>query len=432
MIFKELLFYFKRFKIISIFTYVAIVSLLLILGSSFSFIHELKYESNKIGQIYKDKTIFQLIDGYYEGEAFQKFMEEENSLNNLKRFYTGLNQANEFSYLAMDDQPVLIKERVLKSNIIREKDKELKGRRTQIDGEHYIPLQSFQMNEQSFKYFGIEVSHGSSWTSRDFVDSDRLMPILLGNSYCETYKTGDIVPVKFHTQNIKAEIKGCIKANEKVFYMGETEFYLNDYILMPYRSYGEPKNSEEDFFQKISYLSMINGYLITEDNSSAIRDMMDYISILSDRSNSIEYSFVGMNPHFQKYSGLMKTMEENSELVKFTLFLTFCINTFMVVILLALQQSRRLSYYAVHIINGAGKKDMLFRILIEIGSIMILSLITSIIVLEKLLKMGNIYIYLILFVITLLLIVVSSLVPIYKLIKHPIADYLKYDEGRII
>lgn len=428
MVFKELLFYIKKFKTISALTYLAVVSLLLILGTSFSFIYQLKYELNNIGQIYKGKTIFHIIDGYYDGEAFQHFMEDENSLTSLKNFYEGLNQSEKFSYLAMDDQHVLIEEGVLDSKTIQKADLKGQGRRIKIEGKEYIPQQAFQMNEQSFDYFDIEVSSGNGWTLRDFEDRGVPMPILLGNSYCDSYKQGDTIPINFHTQNINAEVKGCIKPNEKVFYRGETEFYLDNYILMPFRTYGNPSNPEEEFFQKVSYLSMINGYLITDNNTFAIKNMMDYITMFSERSG-IDYTFIGMNPHFKKYDGLMKTMEENKTLATFTLFLTFCINSFMLVIILVLQQNRRLNYYAVHFINGAGKKDVLFQFIIQIGLIMMLSLITCILTLEIIFKIGNIYIYFILFVITLILILVSSLFPIFNLIKRPIADYLKYDEG---
>lgn len=428
MVFKELLFYIKKFKSISVLTYLSVLSLLLILGTSFSFIYQIKYELNNIGQIYKGKTIFQIIDNYYDGEAFQHFMEREDSLTSLKNFYSGLNRSDKFTYLAMDAQHVLIEEEVLDPKIIQKADIEIKGRRIQIEEKKYIPLQAFQMNNQSFNYFDIKVSVGTGWTLEDFEDIGNPMPILLGNSFCDYFEQGEIVPINFHTQNINATVKGCIKPNEKVFFSGETEFYLDDYILMPFRTYRSPKNQDEEFFQKVSYLSMINGYLITENNTSSIQNMMDYISVFSERSG-IQYTFIGMNPHFKKYEGLMKTMEENKTLATFTLFLTFCINSFMLVIIIVLQQNRRLNYYAVHFINGAAKKDVLLQFLVQIGLIMILSFVTSVLILDMILKIGNIYIYLILLVITLILIFVSSLIPIFNLIKHPIADYLKYDEG---
>ncbi|WP_337982976.1 ABC transporter permease [Lysinibacillus sp. C5.1] len=425
MLLKELWFYFKKHKVITLGICIAMSSLLIILGTFFSFSSHLKNEINDLGIIYQDKKIYQLIDGYYEPQDFQNFFRSENSLESLKKFYNGLNENKNFQYLAMFDQHILAE--VDTKDLSDKLQNNLGIESGMLEGREFLTIPSIQLNEQAMKYFNVEVIEGHAFTTEDFNNDKEYMNILLGSKYQGYYKLGDELWIDFYGKYMKVKVKGFLSTDSRIFYQNETEFYLKDFFVLPYLNYSNPINEEDAIFQKRVYFSMINGYIVTGDTGNQEKNMMDHVEILSKESGVEEYKFIGLNPHFQKYNGLMKSMEANAELVGIVLLLTIVITIVIINLILLIQQNKRLKKFAVHLLNGATKKQIIQQFLVEISIITFISYIMSNLILQYYLRIGGINIYIYLFVMSCLLLILSSIYPIYRLNRFGITNFLRYE-----
>src|SRR5699024_710029 len=149
-------------------------------------------------------------------------------------------------------------------------------------------------------FFGMDVSEGRIWNEDDFKDSHNEMPILLGSSYRNLYSIDDELIINHYNKTLTVKIIGFLKENSRVYFNNDVEFYLNKHVLLPYINYeNDPTSKTDEIFQQASYFAMINGYIITDDNQSGIQNMIQRIEAIAQK-HSVNYSFIGMNPHFNK------------------------------------------------------------------------------------------------------------------------------------
>nr|WP_216855827.1 hypothetical protein [Paenibacillus qinlingensis] len=411
--------------------YLQITLFFIVLGTFIAFVEELDYESKSLQQIYEGKAIFQLLDGYYDGNKYKEFISQPDYLNRLKKYYTELNTTTDFRYLAMFDHHILLKDNGIPQEFIEGYESGSKKHQEKINNTSYTAVKSFQMNKQALEYFGLTTIEGSTWNENDFKES-KIMPVLLGSSYRSVYSIGDETTINYYNKTLTIKITGFLKENSKLYFKNNTEFYLDKYIILPYRDYGDPASKTDELFQQISYFAMINGYIVTDNSPSIIQNMMQRIEAIAKKTSFENYSFIGLNPHFQKYRGLMTVIQEDKILIQSIFVSTFILNLIIIIIILLLQQKRRLSSFAIHYINGATKIKLVKMLWIEISTILFAAYLTNFIVLDKILKIGDYktQFYLLLLCITMSLII--CILPARQLIFNPITDYLhnEYEGGK--
>lgn len=423
MLTKELKIFFRNNKMVTILICFVLTSLMVIFGAFFSFYSHLNNGIKDLGLTYENKKIYQIFENYYMPGEFEEFFYSDGALKSLKGFYNALNENKDFKYLAVFDQHVLVNSkdtRIPVSAINR-----LGMGFSIIDDKEFIAMPSMQFNEQTLKYFNLTVSEGNLFTSEDFNSSNEYIPILLGSNYNGYFKIGEKLSINFYGENLNVKIMGFLSPNSKIFYQNEIEYYLDDYFILPYINYKEPLTEQESVYQKRMYFSMINGYIVTEDSESEAKSMMDYVEIIANKNGIEKYGFIGLNPHYQQYNGLMKSMQANSKLVQSILILIFVITILFINLLLIVQQNKRLPNFAVHLLNGATKKQIIRQFLIEIGSISLFSYFISILIFKYYLKFINIEIYFYLLLLMILIVSLSVLYPISRIKKIEITSFLR-------
>ena len=146
------------------------------MGTFNAFSREIYQDKDTVAKLYEDKAIYQLLDGYYEQDKFNSFIEKENSLTLLKNFYNELCVAKNFNYLAMFNQPIMIKDFSNKLSEIPINSHPF------YNGEPWKELPSFQINQHAHEYFNISVSFGRVFNEADF-ENKRNLPVLIGSNY---------------------------------------------------------------------------------------------------------------------------------------------------------------------------------------------------------------------------------------------------------
>lgn len=425
---RELIFYFRKHKFLSLSLYLHLTLFFVILGTFIAFEGELDYESSSLQKIYEGKAIYQLLDGFYDGNKYTDFVSQPDYLSRIKNYYNQLNNTSDFKYLAMFNHHILLKDKGIPEEFIEGYEQGNKKNQTIIDEEAYTPVKSFQMNKQALDYFGLVVEKGDTWDDDDFKDTT-IIPVLLGSSYKNVYSVGDETTINFYRKTFTIQIIGFLKENSKLFFNNNTEFYLDKYIVLPYRDYGDPISKTDELFQQISYFAMVNGYIVTDNSPSQNKIMMQRIEAISKNTSFEGYSFIGMNPHFQKYRGLMIVLQENKILIQSIFVSTFILNLIVIITILLLQQKRRLSSFAIHYINGATKLKLINMLWLEISTILFTAYLTNFIILNEILKIGEIKTQFVLLILCMVMSLIICIIPARKFLLNSMTEYLNNEGG---
>lgn len=401
---RELLFYYRSHKTENIVLICQMTAFFILIGTFFAFTKDAHYGKSSIENAYKDKVIYKLIDGYHAPDAFEAFRSEPNALSILKNYYDALNNADSFQYLTMYSQSITIDD--MNDVFLLE---------SAIDNNtHSKTIDAFQMNEQAFEYFDLNVIKGRLFQPDDFDDTGNMLPVLMGSSYMDIFEVGDQLPAAYHQKKVTLEIIGFLHENTMIYFNGDSEFYLDQYIILPYINYNAPTTEFDDWFQKIVYFAMINGYIAISPGDSSTRSMMMELETISEKTGFYNYSFIGSNPNIQQYRGLINILNKNYDLVLSLLILSFLINMVMLGFQIYMMQERKLHIMAIHYLNGATLQSLIKQLVMEILLAVCLAALSGWIVLVRL-KISNMLIMLVFLIITIILTVGMSLISIYKL-----------------
>lgn len=423
MVLRELRHYLNNHKATVTFLVLHLTAFFVLVGTFSAFISELNHESKNLQTIYKDTAVYQLLDGYYDGEDYQKFISNNNYLNILKNFYKELNSTTDFSYLAMFNNPIL-----LRSSYSLEQFAYSANPTSSIPSgtDAFSEVKSLQVNEKVSDFFKLETDEGQLFSNQAFGPPQDIMPIVLGYSYKPFFKVGDETEISYYGEKIKVQLVGILKKNSKIYYQHNPEFYLDDHVLIPYRSYDDPISAEDELFQRTNYFAMNNGYIVIENSPSASQVMVQRVESISKKTSFGSYSFINLNPHFSKYRGLLTVMLENKALA-ITIFSTALIlNLIIISIMFLLQQKRRFSAFYIHYINGASENFLLRKQKFEIGFIFLLAYLISGIIISNIgIGKGDTLSLLYMFFLSLLMMII-----IYILLSNRIKKlhFLKYNE----
>lgn len=184
MLIRELYYYYKSNKLVICVLIVQITILFTLLGTFLAFSDEISYGKGNLEEIYEGKAIYHILDGYVDPDEFTAFGKKEDALDLLKSFYTRLNSAKNFQYLAMFNQGIDVQDN---NNMFP--DIEVSEYDTMKD------ITSFQMNQQAHDYFGLTVSEGRLFEAQDFKENKDVMSVLVGSNYSGQLAIGDKIEV---------------------------------------------------------------------------------------------------------------------------------------------------------------------------------------------------------------------------------------------
>lgn len=346
---REMIFCYRDNKIETVILICQISIFVLLTGTLLAFTSEAHYGKTNLEKAYNDKIIYQIIDGYTDPDEFEAFRAEPNALNIIKNYYNELINANTFDYLAMFDQSV-------KSDDLHD-------------------IKTFQMNKQAVNYFNLNVVNGRQFEEKDFCDNNNVIPVLLGNIYKGSFKVGDTISVTYYQKKIQLQVIGFLRENTMVYFNGNPEFYLDEYIIMPYINYNDAKTEFDEWFQKIVYFSMINGYISVDSEDIASQNMKMELESISEKTGFYNYLFIGENPNVQKYRGLINIINKNYELIIGLWFLFLLANFVIFSAILYMIQKKRMYIVAIHYLNGATRKQILKYMFVQVSVIVALGTI---------------------------------------------------------
>ncbi|HFR3771560.1 TPA: hypothetical protein ACHVGM_002023, partial [Streptococcus suis] len=257
---------------------------------------------NNITRLSNGYYSYTIIDTLYEDDAFYQFRSDKESLDTLRIFYNNLYQSKEIELLATFNQPLFIQsfnkgEKFLYDEGMLETNGNTKDPEA---------VKSFQMNRKAFDFYHLKVEEGEEidWPSISLLDFNSY-PILLGSQFREHYKLGDKITGEFYTKTITFEVKGFLEPNSYVFYKGNAEFYLDDYIVIPY-PIELPDIKTKDFtFEGILYFAMINSQFATRLPREKV---LEVLREQSEKSGFVDFSLLEVDDFLIKYEQLLSVI----------------------------------------------------------------------------------------------------------------------------
>lgn len=253
MILNNLKFYFRKHLILVVILYIQITLFLVSFGTFMTLIKEIDFEGKDLQQIYEGKAIYQLIDGYYDPEDYQKFVSEEGYLTRLKSFYNGLNTASEFQYLAMFNQAIMMEDTKIPSDVYHGYEQGRNKDQIIINNQPYTAVKAFQLNYQAQNFFNLKTSEGHLWNEGDFKNQQSEIPVLLGSEYRNYYKVGDVAQINYYNKLVKIKIIGFLESNSKVFFKIILNFILiNMYSCLTLSGISNLQHQLTENFKKLA------------------------------------------------------------------------------------------------------------------------------------------------------------------------------------
>ncbi|MDT2860541.1 hypothetical protein P7H71_12005 [Lactococcus lactis] len=327
---RELIFDFKRngfliFSKIFLFTLFSIICFI-----CFSFGKSTNESISSNFSRDQDKSIYTLIDSLYQPEEFSKFRSSESSVETVGKFYSFLNQSNKFNFLSVFDQPLYV------SNF--------KGAEKFSEGQDYIDpqnkkfsnIKSVQLNEKAYKFYNLKLDDGVGidWKNINLAQGiDVEIPVILGSDYAKTYKIGDTIEGEYYFKSFNFKVSGFLQKNSSIFYKESNNFFLDDYILIPYPEEIKSVNKNNKEFLGILYFAMINGNIAVDKNIST-DNLITELDKIGNKSNFYQYSLIQVPGYLIQFKLMRELLISNlSIIISITLlmaigllFLLFIIN----------------------------------------------------------------------------------------------------------
>ncbi len=241
-------------------------------------------------------------------------------------------------------------------------------------------IKAFHVSLNVFNNFNIKLESGRMLTPGDFVyKKGAIIPVLLGSSYKDFNKIGDLIDTYNAYGNFKCEVVGFLEKGSNITINQGYMHFLDRYMVLPSFEFKElPQTDKEKRSFIIKYLQKNGGIIKSPYDSKVVNGE---ISKIAKDVGLDDNSYVIIGQGFT--NTLFKlTLEEIMVILSYfmvgmILFLVISLNA-----LIKLFIERNLHFLGVHLMCGAGKIDLYKIILHKFLILSAISLILSLLLLK--------------------------------------------------
>lgn len=262
-------------------------------------------------------NLFSLVDTLADPDEFSAFRESRDALRTLGSFYEALDAHPDLTYLSSFDQPVPVREFAGGDTFDEGYGMQSGARGTYLDpvsGRESRDVKSIQMNRDTFEFYRLHLSSGEeiAWDAVDYTTSR--VPVLLGASYDGTYRVGDELDGNLYSKDLVLEVVGFLEPAASIFYKGETNFFLDDYVLIPYPpALGSIEPSDQQFAGILRF-AMFNGDIAASKDMSADMLLQELFAI-SQQTGFSGYTLTDVPSYLVQLTLTRRLIQDNLGLV---------------------------------------------------------------------------------------------------------------------
>lgn len=307
---------------------IAILLVVLITGiitTSSQLLFKNTQSKNDITRLSNGYYSYTLIDTLFEDDDFYKFRTDKKSLNTLRVFYNSLYQSKDLELLSTFNQPLFIKSFDKGEEFLYDQGVST----TQENNQEPKAVNSFQISQKAFDFYNIQIEDGEKidWEAITLSDFESY-PVLLGSRFHEHYKIGDKITAEFYMKEVIFEVKGFLEPNSYVYYKGNSEFYLDNYIIVPYPLELQEIGTKDFTFEGILYFAMINSQFVTRLPTNKV---LTVLREQSEKSEFYAFSTLGVDDFTIKYGQLLSVIS-HLQLLLIVLLVILCMLFFYLII----------------------------------------------------------------------------------------------------
>lgn len=373
------------------------------------------------------KNFYYLLDRSYEDDSSEQYMDgPEQEFLNLNGFYQELLNQKRFLFTSVNEQSVSVKD----TGVIPRKFYEYYETGDEEDPYptekgNFIRIKTVQLSPRAFEEFGIKTIDGRMFEPEDFVLSDsKPVPVLLGNEYQAVFNIGDTFAGMDIYENLIFEVIGFL-APDTTGPVGMSFDTLDRYVILPgFTEFGEISENVQ-YYKKVVLQQMVNGAIISDEPM----EVEDYINGLRDKYH-LPFQFIISQAGHESFAEALSLTQDTANALRLFLIAFFAFTAVCVSLVIISRLEENYFAYGVHLLSGAKKKDISAMTAWQIGIILFVSFLISVIVymfiypedfLWVSLSLMNFY-----FAIFMFLIVYG--VTAYRIRKIKIADLLRRTE----
>lgn len=365
---KELYYTLKRNTVLMGIYVVLLTTFLVLLNIFVSFNGKIDDVAGSLPRNFSDKTMYSLIDTL-EPDDFEAFNRSADSVEIIADFYNELNKQKEFSYLALNDQPIPIID--FKGNETFEyaygTPMNGNGRyEAEIGGKTYpfSDVKAIQLNKKSFDFYSLEVAEGEGFNWNELGYDQKTIPVLMGSDYKSIYDLGEIFSGDYLFELVSFKVVGFLKDSSFIFYQGNAEYYLDNILLIPYPQERLENNFNSEGFLNRLYFGMINGNIATNKDME-ISDVLNKLNKIGEKTNFKNYHILGVSSFVEQYTDMLLVLTANKELIVFLFSVLFILMGMLLLFISYLSFMKRKRVYYNYYLNGYSKRFVCKLIMIE-------------------------------------------------------------------
>lgn len=261
--------------------------------------------------------MYGITDTFFDPDSFYDFRQSQESLDSLARFYNALNEHPSLNFLSSFNQPMPIANFRGGETFDRGygTDMEIRGEyRDEQAGVVVRDVKSLQLNQATYDFYNLGVDGGEDldWNRVDY-DSGSI-PVLLGSNYRGIYNPGDVIKTNYYSVGMDLVVSGFLAEDSSIFYKGEMNTFLGDYLVIPYPPKLSPVTDENMYFNGILYFAMAAGD-IAVDQSKDAGGVMRLIASVSNQTGFKDYTLLNVPSYLTQYQFMKDIIQQNAALL---------------------------------------------------------------------------------------------------------------------
>ncbi|MFJ2620505.1 hypothetical protein [Glutamicibacter sp. NPDC087344] len=325
-----------------------------------------------------NQNLYSLTDVLTSDDDFSEFRGSVDKVATVGNFYNALNESKVVSLISAFAQPVAITDFRGGEAFDAWADAEYAAAGVYLDpetGKETRDVLSMQMNNQAFDFAHLAVQKGNlpDWEHIDY--STGKIPVLLGANYLGTYELGDEIEGQLYFQPFTFQVSGFLESDSSMFYKDTINFFLDDYLIIPYPPQLTLPTAETLYFDGLLSFAMINTDLVAPKSLSS-DEVLSHLDGIGQESGFLNYAMLGVPQYLTQYSLTRSLLIDNAWLVGLLQLALGAGSAFVLVVLGVFVYRRRLLAMDVRWkvgISGASlERSMAFMVLVEWAFIAVL------------------------------------------------------------
>lgn len=183
-----------------------------------------------------------------------------------------------------------------------------------ILGKSVVNVKSMQLSRSTFEFYNLSEQDGTEldW---DGVNYDgEMIPVLLGSNYNGLYAVGDQLTVDYYSKSTQMRVSGFLPPSASMFYQQNLNFFLDDYIVVPYpESITGMATAHQEFYGILAF-AMLNAN-IAVDQAQPSGAVFRALEAAAMSSQFDHYALLSVPGYLTQFAAIRALVQENFALV---------------------------------------------------------------------------------------------------------------------